>query len=240
MDETVYSDDGRDAVSVYGLLSAAAHASAVYQAFRRLRDPGGLGGRRVHADGCGLSPDGRGLVDRYGRRAFTFGVLSSLFFRCISTIGSAAFCFCLHCGSCTARAGLFDNLYRYGHYGFNPGLPPRRRHGLVWNGDDGCDGHRPDAGHIYCRWIFLSDPVSCRYRALSDCLHTSLHDQSTLSSQTFGRPDSACREIRSPCHGRHLFLAVAYGELQPSSRCLPSPSGSIREPFSWCTPSLLP
>ena len=106
MDEAVYSDDGGNAVSVYGLLSAAAHASAVYQASGRLRDPGGLGGRRVYADGGGLSPDGRGLVDRYGRRAFTFGALSSLFFRCISTTGSAAFCFCLRCGSCTARAGL--------------------------------------------------------------------------------------------------------------------------------------
>lgn len=70
MDEAVYSDDGRNAVSVYGLLSAAAHASAVYQAPGRLRDPGGLGGRRIYADGGGLSPDGRGLVDRYGRRAF--------------------------------------------------------------------------------------------------------------------------------------------------------------------------
>lgn len=36
-----------------------------------------------------------------------------------------------------------------------------------------------------------------------------------------------------------FFWLSLMGELQPSSRCLPSPFGSIREPFSWCTPSLL-
>lgn len=70
MDQAVYSNDGWHAVSVYGLLPAASHDAAVYQAFGGSESQVGLAAGLFTLSAVVFRPFVGALVDRHGRRPF--------------------------------------------------------------------------------------------------------------------------------------------------------------------------
>lgn len=241
MDEAVYSDDGRNAVSVYGLLSAAAHASAVYQASGRLRDPGGLGGRRIYADGGGLSPDGRGIGGPVRQKSFyvwglIFFVLSMYLYDWVGSILLLLALRILHGASwafsTTSIGTVITDL-----------IPiSRRGEGMGWYGMAMTVAMAigPMLGtYIVSGYSFRTLFLVATGLSLIAFILAYMTRAPYQAKPSAGRIQLVEKSVL-PVTAAIFFLAVAYGGI---TTFLPLFAESIRVnpgTFSWCTPSLLP